>query len=643
MTVFSTILVANRGEIASRVIRSAQKMGIKCVAVYVEADKNAPYLAQADQSIKLDTSYLDADAILNAAQMSRSEAIHPGYGFLSENAKFASSVEQSGLVWIGPSANVIYQMGDKLKAKDIAESAGLPTLSIALKKSDIDSIGFPLLIKAAAGGGGKGMRVVNHADELDESVKLAQKEALNAFTDDTVFFESYIKQSRHIEIQVLGDNHGNTIHLGERECSIQRRHQKIIEESPSPRINSSLREQLGDAAVSLAKKINYQSAGTVEFLFDDTTGKFWFLEMNTRLQVEHPVTEEVTGIDIVEQQLLIAANQELSIAQQDVTWNGHAIEARIYAEDPNNDFLPSTGKLIANKIEPKEGIRWDSGVEAGMVIGTDFDPMMAKVIAHGSSRLDASRKLAKELESTHFGGFSTNVEFLANILRHKEFILGNTTTDFIDRYNPSRSLVLEDSEQKSVVITAALWLQGLNRSQTVVLENIPSGWNNTRLPNQRIAFEMDARLLEIHYKSNRDGSFTVDNQQKVILHHWSESGVDIEIDGIRTLSSVTMEGDQLLIQCLGGNKLLIIQPRFKSSNEQEQQGSLVSPMPGKVVELNVKKGDPVKAGDNLLMIEAMKMNHIVKANEDGVIVELFVQENDQLDYGAVLMIIEPKG
>ena len=643
MTVFSTILVANRGEIASRVIRSAQKMGIKCVAVYVEADKKAPYLAQADQSIKLDTSYLDANAILNAAQMSRSEAIHPGYGFLSENAKFASSVEQSGLVWIGPSANVIYQMGDKLKAKNIAESAGLPTLSIALKKSDIDSIGFPLLIKAAAGGGGKGMRVVNHADELDESVKLAQKEALNAFADNTVFFESYIKQSRHIEIQVLGDNHGNTIHLGERECSIQRRHQKIIEESPSPRIDPSLREQLGDAAVSLAKKINYQSAGTVEFLFDDTTGKFWFLEMNTRLQVEHPVTEEVTGIDIVEQQLLIAANQELSIAQQDVTWNGHAIEARIYAEDPNNDFLPSTGKLIANKIEPKEGIRWDSGVEAGMVIGTDFDPMMAKVIAHGSSRLDASRKLAKELESTHFGGFSTNVEFLANILRHKEFILGNTTTDFIDRYNPSRSLVLEDSEQKSVAITAALWLQGLNRSQTVVLENIPSGWNNTRLPNQRIAFEMDARLLEIHYKSNRDGSFTVNNQQKVILHHWSESGVDIEIDGIRTLSSVTMEGDQLLIQCLGGNKLLIIQPRFKSSNEQEQQGSLVSPMPGKVVELNVKKGDPVKAGDNLLMIEAMKMNHIVKANEDGVIVELFVQENDQLDYGAVLMIIEPKG
>ena len=643
MTVFSTILVANRGEIASRVIRSAQKMGIKCVAVYVEADKNAPYLAQADQSIKLDTSYLDVDAILNAAQMSRSEAIHPGYGFLSENAKFASSVEQSGLVWIGPSANVISQMGDKLKAKDVAERAGLPTLSIALKKSDIDSIGFPLLIKAAAGGGGKGMRVVNHANELDESVKMAQKEALNAFADDTVFFESYIQQSRHIEIQVLGDNHGNIIHLGERECSIQRRHQKIIEESPSPRINSTLREQLGDAAVSLAKKINYQSAGTVEFLFDDTTGKFWFLEMNTRLQVEHPVTEEVTGIDIVEQQLLIAANQELSIYQQDVSWDGHAIEARVYAEDPNNDFLPSTGKLIANQIEPKDGIRWDSGVEAGMVIGTDFDPMMAKVIAHGSSRLDASRKLAKELESTHFGGFSTNIEFLVNILRHKEFILGNTTTDFIDRFNPTRSLTLQDSEQKSVAITAALWLQGLNRSQAIVLENIPSGWNNARLPKQRIEFEMDARLIEIHYMCNRDGSFTVDNQHKVVLHNWSESAVDIEIDGIRTLSSVSMDGDQLLVQCSGGNKLLTIQPRFKSSHKQEHQGSLVSPMPGKVVELQVKQGDQVKAGDNLLMIEAMKMNHIVKANEDGIIAELFVQENDQLDYGAVLMIIEPKG
>ncbi len=643
MTTFSTILVANRGEIASRVIRSAQKMGIKCVAIYVEADKNAPYLAQADQSIKLDTSYLDSDAILNAAKMSHSEAIHPGYGFLSENAKFASSVEQSGLVWIGPSANVISQMGDKLKAKDIAESAGLPTLPIALKKSDIDSIGFPLLIKAAAGGGGKGMRVVKHADELDESVNMAQKEALNAFADDTVFFESYISQSRHIEIQVLGDNHGNIIHLGERECSIQRRHQKIIEESPSPRINSTLREQIGDAAVSLAKKINYQSAGTVEFLFDDKTGKFWFLEMNTRLQVEHPVTEEVTGIDIVEQQLLIAANQELSMYQQDISWDGHAIEARIYAEDPNNDFLPSTGKLIANQIEPKDGIRWDSGVEVGMVIGTDFDPMMAKVIAHSPSRLDAARKLAKELESTHFGGFSTNVEFLASILRHKEFILGNTTTDFIDRFDPSRSLTLQENEQKSVAITAALWLQGLNRSQSVVLENIPSVWSNARLPKQRISFEMDAQLIEIYYMCNRDGSFTVDNQHEVVLHDWSESAVDIEIDGIRTLSSVSMDGDQLLVQCLGGNKLLTIQPRFKSSYDQEQQGSLVSPMPGKVVELKVKQGDRVKAGDNLLMIEAMKMNHIVKANEDGIIAEVFVQENDQLDYGAVLMIIEPKG
>ena len=640
---FSSILVANRGEIASRVIRSAQKMGIRCVAIYVEADKNAPYLTHADQSIKLESTYLDIDAIINAAKMSGAEAIHPGYGFLSENAKFASSVEQSGLIWIGPSANVISKMGDKLKAKDIAESAGVPTLPIALKISDINSIGFPLLVKASAGGGGKGMRIVNHLDELDESIKMAKMEALNAFADDTVFFESYIQKSRHIEIQILGDNHGNMIHLGERECSIQRRHQKIIEESPSPRIDSSLRDQLGDAAVSLAKKINYQSAGTVEFLFDDTTGKFWFLEMNTRLQVEHPVTEEITGIDIVEQQLLIAANQEMLIDQQDVFWSGHAIEARIYAEDPSNDFLPSTGKLFANEIKPKDGIRWDSGVEVGMEIGTDFDPMMAKVIAYGSSRSEASRKLANELESTHFGGFTTNIEFLANILRHKEFILGNTTTDFIDRVNPSRSLVLEDSEQRFVAIKAAIWLQRLNRLQAVVLENIPSGWSNARLTNQRIVFEMDSELIEIYYKSNRDGSFTVDNKERVTLHHWSESEMDIEIDGIRTISSVTLDGDKLLVQCLGGNKLLMIQPRFKSSYEKEQQGSLVSPMPGKVVELIVNKGDQVKAGDNLLSIEAMKMNHTIKANEKGVIAELFVQENDQVDYGAVLMIIKPKG
>ena len=640
MSVFSTILVANRGEIASRIMSSAQKMGIKCVAVYVEADKNAPYLTQADQSVKLDTNYLDADAILNAAKMTHSEAIHPGYGFLSENADFASAVEQSGFIWIGPSASAIAKMGDKLKAKAITESAGLPTLPIALTEADIDSIGFPLLIKASAGGGGKGMRIVNSAKDLADSIKITQGEAQQAFGDGTIFFESYIKKSRHIEIQILGDHHGNIIHLGERECSIQRRHQKIIEESPSPRLDSTLREQLGDAAISLAKKINYQSAGTIEFLFDDETGKFWFLEMNTRLQVEHPVTEEVTGIDIVEQQLLIAGNQELNITQQDVVWDGHAIEARIYAEDPENNFLPSTGKLIANQIKPKAGIRWDSGVEAGMLIGTDFDPLLAKVIAHGSTRLDAARKLASELENTHFGGFVTNVEFLANVLRHKEFIQGNTTTGFIDEFSPSRSLVLEDDQQRFVAITAALWLQGLNRSQAVVLENMPSGWNNARLPDQRIVFEMDDRLLEIHYKRNRDGSFTVDNLQQAIVHHWCESEVDIEIDGVRTLSSVTMEGDQLLVQCLGGNKLLNIQPRFVSSQEQEQQGSLVSPMPGKVVELHVKKGDRVKAGDNLLMIEAMKMNHNVKANEDGIIAELFVQENDQLDYGAVLMIIE---
>jgi propionyl-CoA carboxylase alpha chain len=640
VSVFSTILVANRGEIASRIMSSAQKMGIKCVAVYVEADKNAPYLTQADQSVKLDTNYLDADAILNAAKMTHSEAIHPGYGFLSENADFASSVEQSGLIWIGPSASAIAKMGDKLKAKAITESAGLPSLPIALTEADIDSIGFPLLIKASAGGGGKGMRIVNNAKDLADSIKITQGEAQQAFGDGTIFFESYIKKSRHIEIQILGDHHGNIIHLGERECSIQRRYQKIIEESPSPRLDSALREQLGDAAISLAKKINYQSAGTIEFLFDDETGKFWFLEMNTRLQVEHPVTEEVTGIDIVEQQLLIAGNQELNITQQDVVWDGHAIEARIYAEDPENNFLPSTGKLIANQIKPKAGIRWDSGVEAGMLIGTDFDPLLAKVIAHGSTRLDAARKLASELENTHFGGFVTNVEFLANVLRHKEFIQGNTTTGFIDEFSPSRSLVLEDDQQRFVAITAALWLQGLNRSQAVVLENMPSGWNNARLPDQRIVFEMDDRLLEIHYKRNRDGSFTVDNLQQAIVHHWCESEVDIEIDGVRTLSSVTMEGDQLLVQCLGGNKLLNIQPRFVSSQEQEQQGSLVSPMPGKVVELHVKKGDRVKAGDNLLMIEAMKMNHNVKANEDGIIAELFVQENDQLDYGAVLMIIE---
>jgi propionyl-CoA carboxylase alpha chain len=398
--IFNSLLIANRGEIACRIIKTAKEMGIRSIAVYVDADKDALFVEQADESVRLeDGGYLDGNQIINAAKEAGAQAIHPGYGFLSENASFARKVKKEGIIWVGPSANVISVMGDKLKAKDLAIKADVPTLPMTSKPAEAKNIGYPLLIKAAAGGGGKGMRIVNSQKDLKESITSAQREAKNGFNDERIFIERYVEKSRHIEIQILGDKDGNVIHLGERECSIQRRHQKIIEESPSPRISKEIRNQMGEAAVKLAKKIKYESAGTVEFLFDDKTKEFWFLEVNTRLQVEHPVTEEVTGIDLVSEQLKIARGESIKFTQEEIEWNGWSIEARLYAEDPDNDFLPAIGTLIAFEQDDTAEARWDTGVTSGTKVGTDFDPMLAKVISYASNRTDAAMKLAKALES----------------------------------------------------------------------------------------------------------------------------------------------------------------------------------------------------------------------------------------------------
>ena len=406
---FDSILVANRGEIALRIMRTAQAMGIQTIAIYVDADKDAPHVRFADKAVLLpDGGYLDIDAVLDAAQKSNAGAIHPGYGFLSENSEFAKRVIKEKIIWVGPSPKVISVMGDKLKAKELAIKASVPTLPMTSDEKEVKKIGYPLLIKAAAGGGGKGMRVVTDKKDLQESLEGAKREALSGFGDERVFIERYVEKSRHIEIQILGDSHGNVIHLGERECSIQRRHQKIIEESPSPRITEEIRFAMGNAAVDLAKKIKYESAGTVEFLFDDKSGEFWFLEVNTRLQVEHPVTEEVTGIDLVAEQIKIARGEELQYSQEDIEWTGSSIEARLYAENPNNDFLPETGKMFAyEQAENDFMTRWDSGVHKDSVIGTNFDPMLAKVISYGETREDAARVLAKSLEDSHIGGVIT--------------------------------------------------------------------------------------------------------------------------------------------------------------------------------------------------------------------------------------------
>ena len=581
---FNSILIANRGEIACRIMQTAQNMGIKCIAVYVDADADAPFVKMADESVLLSSSYMDSDAILSAAKQTGAEAVHPGYGFLSENAAFARKVKNNNLIWIGPSAHVIKVMGDKLKAKELAEKSGVPTLPMAADLKDAKDLGYPLLIKAAAGGGGKGMRIVTSPKNLKESVISAQREALSGFGDDRIFIERYVKKSRHIEIQILGDEHGNIVHLGERECSIQRRHQKIIEESPSPKVDPFLREQMGEAALKLAKKIKYCSAGTVEFLMDDKTGEFWFLEVNTRLQVEHPVTEEVTGIDLVYEQIKIARGEELEFTQDDISWHGHSIEARLYAEDPGNNFLPEVGTLIAYDTEMAGDIRWDSGVEQGYKVGTDFDPMLSKVIAWAPNRIDAINKLARGLEKAHFGGVKTNRDFLISCLRNESFINGNTTTDFIEREKPNGEQVLSENQIFNASAAIALWIAMGNRASDEVTDFMPSNWTNGRMPYQRIKLMILKNEIEIKYQLKRSGLFEVMGTNCKI-HAVDESGIDVEVGSHRFFAQVTRADDQILINMPFGDLDAVIVPRFIEPGNEVPEGGLVAPMPGKVIEV----------------------------------------------------------
>ena len=637
---FHKLLIANRGEIACRIIKTAHEMGISCVAVYTEADSNSPFVRMADEAVKLSDTYLNGKEIIDAAKQTGAQAIHPGYGFLSENAKFSREVLKEGLIWVGPSSRVITSMGDKLKAKDIAEKAGVPTLPMTTDPKKANTIGYPILIKAAAGGGGKGMRIVEDKKDLKEAIAGAQREAQTGFSDDRVFIERYVASSRHIEIQILGDSHGNVVHLGERECSIQRRHQKIIEESPSPRVDSEMRATMGEAAIKLAKKLKYESAGTVEFLVDDKTGEFWFLEVNTRLQVEHPVTEEVTGKDLVYEQLRIARGEELGYSQADISWEGSSIEARLYAEDPANDFLPATGTLIAYENDTNIDARWDTGIEQGSVVGTDFDPMLAKVITKGKTRTDAANKLALALETMHIGGVTTNRDFLVASLRTKDFLDGKTTSDFIDKTNPQRAVVLKGSVLENALSAAALWIQGQNRENANILKEIPTGWRNSRLPRQKINLRYMEEDLLVSYKANRDGSFDINDGTIAKVIEWTASGIDIEVNNSRFFSKVTRDNENIVVHGPWGDALFTILPRFTLPGSEALAGGLVAPMPGKVVDLKVKTGSKVKKGDTLVILEAMKMEHQVKAPEDGKITKVLIKKDDQLENGALLMVLD---
>ena len=658
------LLVANRGEIARRIIRSAHDMGIGTVAVYADGDVNAPFVTEADTAIALDgrssaETYLDAAKVLAACQRTGADAVHPGYGFLSENTAFADAVTKAGIRWVGPSSEAIAAMGDKLSAKRIIREAGVPTLrAVELKPGeDIQAaaaeIGYPVLVKASAGGGGRGMRVVEGPEGLEEAVAGARREADAAFGDDTLFLERWVTSARHVEIQILGDRHGNLVHLFERECSIQRRHQKIIEEAPSSALSDDLRQQMGEAAVSVARQIGYSSAGTVEFLLDGDD--FWFLEVNTRLQVEHPVTEEIVSLsktsmgqqrhvrlDLVREQLRIAEGEQLGYTQDDLAIDGHAIEARLYAEDPDRNFLPAPGTVV--EWAPAPGpVRYDSGVESGSEVSQEFDPMIAKVIAHAPTRREAASKLARALEQTRLQGLRNNRDFLVATLRHPAFLAGDTTTDFIERINPDRKRELSGTDLADAVTAAVMYAQAKRRALSKTLSCIPSGWRNSRMPPERTTYILGDDEIPVEYRSRRDGSFEVrvgGEARTVVVFQAEHGNVDLEVDGRRVQMSVTQCGDQWLVHSGAGDAELEELPRLPIPGALDIKGGLTAPMPGNVLATHVGVGDDVQAGQLLLILEAMKMQHRITAPFDGSVTELHVAAGDQVDNGALLVMLE---
>jgi propionyl-CoA carboxylase alpha chain len=646
------LLVANRGEIARRIMRTAHAMGIATAATYSEGDADAPFVQEADTGIALGgrtatESYLDIEKVLAAAKRAGADAVHPGYGFLSENAAFAQAVIDAGMIWVGPSPNAIRKIGDKLAAKRLLQPLKVPLLEAVELTEQADAaraaekIGYPVLIKAAAGGGGRGMRIVEQPKDLAQAIASARREAASAFRDGTVFLERWLTKSRHVEIQILGDRHGNLVHLFERECSIQRRHQKIIEEAPSPAVDEALRERMGQAALTAAKAIGYYSTGTVEFL---VSGKeFFFLEVNTRLQVEHPVTEMITGLDLVREQLRVAEGEPLGYTQKDLRIDGHAIEARLCAEDATKRFLPTPGTVQLWEPAQGEGVRTDSGIEAGSTIGIEFDPMIAKIIAKAPTRREAAAKLARALEVTRIQGITHNRDFLVATLRTREFLSGDTSTDFIERVKPQAVRAVDAGDLHAAAISAALHDRWQRRRDTRVMKTIPGGFRNSVMPAETVAYSVGEQELELSYRLNRDGSFAfeIGGQALCVVERGvTAHGIDLEIDGRRNALAVASIGEHRYIHGPSGDVDLVELPRFPRADRAGSHGGLAAPMPGKVLSVMVKEGDSVERGQLLLVLEAMKMEHRIDAPWAGTVKTLNVAEGDQVANGAMLVVLE---
>ncbi len=665
---FYKILVANRGEISRRICRTLREMGLASVAVYSDADRDAAFVAEADEAVRLGPapsaeSYLDQEAVIAAAQAAGAEAVHPGYGFLAENAAFAERCAAAGLVFIGPTPEAIRRMGNKADAKALAAQVGVPVLEgfsadgldAAAIRRKADELGYPVLVKAAAGGGGKGMRAVAEPAELADALAAAARQAEAAFGDGALLVERFLAAPRHVEVQVLGDAHGRVVHLFERDCSLQRRHQKVFEESPAPAVSAELRARLGEAAVALARAVEYRGAGTVEFLLD-ADGAFFFLEMNTRLQVEHPVTEAVTGLDLVRLQVEIAQGQPLALAQGDLELAGHAIEARLYAEDPADGFLPATGTVALWTVpEGLPGLRVDSGVEQGEAVGVHYDPMLAKLIAHGRDRTEALRRLHRGLSELAVGGLTTNRDFLLAVLEHDAFRRGEVDTAFLERHLPpaARARPVGSEVLESHAAAAALYLFHARRQQPGPLPaGIPSGWRNNRWRPQEQTFEHASGRLTVRYTARAGDHFEIDvaagdgaqpHSRSARLVAAGSGALVAEIDGVRRRFRIARHGadGRLSVHGLGRVCELTPVPRFPQRRAAAVAGGCAAPMTGRVVEVLVAAGDRVSAGTPLVVLEAMKMEHRLEAHADGVVQAVRAESGQMVDPDDVLVVIAP--
>lgn len=657
MKLFNKILIANRGEIAVRIIRSAKKMGIQTVAVYSKVDADSLHIRMADEAhcigdTALDETYLNIDKIIEVAKETNSEAIHPGYGFLAENPNLVAACEKAGIVFIGPSVKAIQLMGNKIEARAFVETLDIPMtkahigdLNHLLEASK--SIELPVLVKAAAGGGGKGMRIVHDWKDLKETIEATTREAKAYFGDGEVFVEKYVENPRHIEIQVMGDKHGNVVHLYERECSIQRRYQKVIEESPSPSLTPEVREKMGAEAVKIAKAIGYDNAGTIEFLVDNNLN-YYFLEMNTRVQVEHPVTEMVTGIDIVREQLLVAAGNKLSFSQSEIKQKGHAIEARIYAEDPENDFLPSPGQMTLYQEPQGEGIRIDSGIDKPVEVKSFFDPMISKLIAFDSDRNLARKKLLQALEHYHIHGLKTNITYLISVLQNEDFQNNKIDTKFCDHQSDKLIQSIQEGRaaiSKPVLLSAFLAHQFAARGNDSIWGAIGYWRQQMQI---HINLDEEKHTVRILERNAKGGLFQIQGEEyQVCIKERNPSFIQVAINSDCYKFTLSKDNENsTIIGYLGHNFMLkrndvLSIPDFYEAAESGSVGDIIkSPMPGKVIKVLVSIGDTVKKGEVLLVVEAMKMENNILAARNGIVEELNVAEDDMVDGSKVLLKLE---